>query len=155
MVHTLVVLALGIGVVFVAQRLWQRLRTAQLGARRQLATLEFASLREPLQAEFLQAAAATGKPRGLSWKQCDLDDVQLFATDRVSGELYALVRATIRFEAIAGGDMEEVEAVDNLRCATAIFVYRDGSWTTDGRAAFNLEPPQALQRFQESLQPLG
>ncbi len=154
MVHTITVLAIGVAVVFVAQLIWRRLRSAQLDAKRQLATLEFADWREKLQADFLKAAAATGKPRGLSWKQCDLDDSQLFATDRSSGELYALVRATISFEAIAGGDMEDVEAVGNLRCATAIFAHRNGCWTTDGRAAFNLEPAQALERFQESLQPL-
>lgn len=47
--------------------------------------------------------------------------------------------------------MEDVEAVSNLRCATAIFVHRLGRWTTDGRVVFNLEPPQALERYQASL----
>ncbi len=155
MAYVVKVFAVGIVVVFFSQRLWRRWRTAQQQSKRQLATLEFADLREKLQMEFLQAAAATGKPRGLSWKQCDLDEGQLFATDRVNGELFALVGATISFEAIPGGDMEEVEAVGNLRYATAIFVHRDGQWTTDGRVVFNLEPMQALERFAQSLQPIG
>ncbi len=152
MPHAVIVLAIGIAVVFFTQILWRRLRTAQLQAKRQLATLEFADLREKLQAEFLVAAAATGKPRGLSWKQCDLHDGQLFATDRVNGELYALVGTTVSFEAISGGGMEEVEAVGSLRCATAIFMHRNGVWTTDGRVVFNLEPEQAIEHYEKSLQ---
>ena len=154
MAHTLQVFVLGIAVVFVAQLLWRRWRAAQQRAKRQLAILEFAERRVSLQAEFLQTAGATGKPRGLSWKQCDLHDGPLFATDRVTGELYALIGTTISFEAIPGGGMEDVEAVGNLRAATAVFVYRDDRWTTDGRVVFNLEPEQALEHYQESLQPL-
>jgi len=153
MAHVVKVLVLGIIAVFVSQLLWRRWRVAQQQAKRQLATLEFTDLREALQAEFLTAANATGKPRGLSWKQCDLHEGQLFAIDRVNGELFALVGTTINFEAIPGGGMEDVEAVGNLRCATAVFVHRGGHWTTDGRVVFNLEPPQALEHFQESLQP--
>ena len=50
--------------------------------------------------------------------------------------------------------MEEVEAVGNLRCATAIFMFRDGRWTSEGRAIFNLEPAETLQRYEESLSPI-
>lgn len=155
MTHVATVFAVGLACVVVAQLLWRRWRAAQQRAKRQLAMLEFADLRESLQSEFLTAAAATGKPRGLHWKQCDLADGELFATDRANGDLYALVGATISFEAIPGGEMEDVEAVGNLRCATAIFVHRGGQWTTDGRVAFNLEPEQALDRYEESLQPLA
>ena len=63
--------------------------------------------------------------------------------------------ATISFEAIPGGGMEDVEAVGNLRYATAFFVHRNNAWTTDGRAAFNLEPPEALKHYEKSLQRLG
>ena len=152
MAHVVQVLAIGIAAAFVAQLLWRRWRVAQLRAKRQLATLEFPDLRDSLQKEFLAAAGATGKPRGLSWKQCDLETGQLFATDRSNGELYALVGATISFAAIPGGGMEDVEAVGNLRSATAVFVHRNGRWTTEGRVVFNLDPQQALQHYQESLQ---
>jgi hypothetical protein len=96
---------------------------------------------------FLAAANATGKPRGLRWKSCELQGEPLFATDRSTGEIYALHGATIGFEAIPGGDMEDVEAVDDIRYVTAVFVYRDGQWQTDGRAIFNLEPSQAIERL--------
>lgn len=150
-VHALVI---GAFVVFIAQLLWRRWRTKQKKAKRQLATLEFADSREQLQAEFLEAAGATGKPRGLRWKQCDLHNDELFAVDRATDELYALVGTTVSFEAIPGGGMEDVEAVSSLRAATAVFFHRDGRWTTDGRVVFNHEPPQALERYEESLQPL-
>ena len=146
------VLLIGFVVVLVAQRLWRRWRTAQLGAKRQLATLEFPELLAQLQQEFLQAAQATGKPRGLRWKNCEMHTGELFATDRANGDLYALIGTTVSFEAIEGGGMEEVEAVSNLRAATAIFIHRGGKWTTDGRVVFNLEPEQALAHYQESLQ---
>ncbi len=148
------VLVVGVVVVFIAQLIWRRWRKAQLAAKRQLALLEFGDQREPLQAEFLQAAGATGKPRGLRWKQCELHEGELFATDRANGELYALVGVTVSFEAIPGGGMEDVEAVGSLRAATAIFIHRGGRWTTDGRVVFNHEPEQALERYAESLQPI-
>ena len=44
-------------------------------------------------------AAASGKPRGLTWKQCEFHDDALLAYDRTSGEIYALRGATIEFEA--------------------------------------------------------
>ena len=48
-----------------------------------------------------------------------------YARHRRSGELSAFVSVTIGFEAIEGGDMEDVEAVGNLRAATAVFRRRD------------------------------
>jgi hypothetical protein len=152
MQHLATVFAVSLVAVWLARHLWQRWRRAQLQAQRQLAMLEFPALRAALQTQFMAAAAATGKPRGLRWVRCDLHEGELFATDLANGELYALIGTTIGFEAIAGGGMEEVEAVSNLRCATALFVHRQGDWTTDGRTVFNLEPEQALQHYQQSLQ---
>ncbi len=154
MPHVLMITVLGVVLAIVAGWLWRRWRRDQLSAHQQLAILQFEELRDDLQKDFLKAAAATGKPRGLRWKQCDLSDSRCFAEDLASRELVALLGATISFEAIEGGDMEDVEAVGNLRFATAIFVYRQGKWTTEGRVIFNLEPPQALERFQETLRPI-
>ncbi|MEK6248535.1 MAG: hypothetical protein N2C12_10180, partial [Planctomycetales bacterium] len=55
---------------------------------------------------------------------------------------------TISFEAIEGGGMEEVEAVSNLRAATAVFFMDGDRWDTRGRVIFNLEPAEAIERFQ-------
>lgn len=145
----------GAGLALGAGACWRRWRRAQLAARRQLAMLELDDCRESLVAEFLRAAEATGKPRGLRWKSCAFHDGALFATDRVTGQLYALVGATVGFEAVAGGPMEDVEAVDKLRCVTAVLAHRHGAWTSDGRAVFNHEPQQALERYAESLAPVN
>lgn len=62
-----------------------------------------------------------------------------------------LVGVTIAFEAIVGGGMEEVEAVGNLRAATAVFTWNGREWTTVGRAVFNLEPAEVLERYSTNL----
>jgi hypothetical protein len=128
----------------------RRRRTAAHDDRRRKAMSLFADERRELSTRFRDAAEATGKPRGLRWKAVELDGAPLFAMD-AAGNLYALTGATISFEAIEGGGMEEVEAVGNLRSATAVFVHRDGAWTTDGRVIFNLEPSEALARFEGTL----
>lgn len=107
--------------------------------------------REQLERKFLQAANATGKPRGLRWVECNFQEGALFAYDRTNGDICALRGVTIRFEAIEGGGMEEVEAVGNLRYATAVFNYRKNIWTTDGRAVFNLSPQETLEKYRGSL----
>jgi hypothetical protein len=93
--------------------------------------------------------------RSLGDASCDFHDDVSFASDRATGETYALQGVTIAFEAVVGGDMEDVEAVGNLRCGTAIFVHRNGNWTTDGRAVFNLQPTETLERYRECLVPLS
>ena len=144
----------GGALAIVAGVFWRRWRAAQIAARRQLAALEFRETRDQLAEDFLAAADASGKPRGLRWKSCQLHDDLRLAVDRANGDLLALIGATIGFEAIEGGGMEEVEAVGNLRCVTAVFVYRERKWSTDGRAVFNLQPEQALEHYAESLEPL-
>jgi len=130
-------------------------RRARLASRLSKAVLQYSENRKSLERSFFQAAAASGKPRGLKWKQCDFHEKPLLTRDRSTGEFYSLNGVTVSFEAIAGGDMEDVEAVGNLRCATAVFVYRDGHWTTDGRVIFNLEPHEVLQRYRDSLEPVA
>ncbi|MBX7104945.1 MAG: hypothetical protein K1X57_12740 [Gemmataceae bacterium] len=103
--------------------------------------------RELLEARFLDAAASTGKPKGLEWKDVELDPFIELVRDRASGELLGLSAATIKFAAIAGGPMEGIEAVDNLRYASAVFIFRKSHWHTDGRALFNMHPEEAIRHF--------
>jgi hypothetical protein len=133
---------------------WALLGPARLRQQVARARVQFESRRCDYQRQFLAAASATGKPRGLAWKTCDLHDGLLLARDRATHELIALVSVTISFEAIEGGGMEEVEAVGNLRAATAVFHWNGRDWTTQGRAVFNLEPREALERYGESLEPV-
>jgi hypothetical protein len=136
-----------VGVIFLVHACWRTLR--RLG--RELVTARareaFRLQRERLEAKFFDAAAATGKPRGLRWKECKFETSMEMVRERGTGTLNALVPVTIAFEAIEGGPMEGVEAVGNLRTATAVFAYVRGHWTTAGRAVFNMNPEQTIAHF--------
>jgi hypothetical protein len=108
--------------------------------------------REWLEARFFTLASASGKPRGLTWVDCEFDDDVSFARDRGNGGLRAFVGTTIRFTAIEGGGMEGNENVGRLRAATAVFLLDGDQWTTQGRAIFNLSPVQAIAHFREELE---
>ena len=62
---------------------------------------------------------------------------------------------TISFEAIPGGPMEDVEAVSNLRAATAVFRLAGNRWQTEGRAVFNLNPTEAIAYYRDELEIVG
>ena len=108
--------------------------------------------REWVEARFLTAASNSGRPRGLQWVDCEFDDGVVFARDRHTGMLRAFVGVTISFEAIPGGGMEDVEAVSNLRAATAVFYFDDDAWKTDGRTIFNLNPEETIRHFGSELE---
>ena len=114
--------------------------------------LAFHQQREQLEKEFFDLAGKTGIPRGLVWVRCDFEAEVCFVRERSTGQLQALVPVTIAFEAEVGGGMEEVEAVGNLRAATAVFFYAGDTWATVGRAVFNLNPQQTVEHHQESLE---
>jgi hypothetical protein len=108
--------------------------------------------RDHLAERFFEAASTTGKPRGLRWKDCELGGAAVFARDRASRELQALLSVTIAFEAIEDSEMEDVQAVSNLRNATAVFHFRQGQWRASGRALFNMNPDEALEHFKSQLE---
>jgi hypothetical protein len=107
----------------------------------------FAAQRPALEQAFFAAVARSGKPRGLTWAALEwLPDV-VFVRERSTGDLAALVGVTVRFEAVPGGDMEGVAAVNNLRNACAVLHYHHGHWGTSGRILFNLDPDEVVVRF--------
>lgn len=108
----------------------------------------FEKRRPSLQAAFFQAASQSGKPRGLRWTDCQWSDAIEWVRDRRTGQLLALVGVAISFAAIEGGDMEGVEAVSNLRNASAVFFFHDGDWHTAGHVIFNLNPDEAVEHFK-------
>jgi hypothetical protein len=137
-------------ILYFAWRPYRGMRQEKMLTR---ARREFHLRREQLEAHFVQRAGRSGKPRGLRWVDCEFDDDVTYARDRRSGQLSAFVAATISFEAVEGGGMEEVEAVSNLRAATAVFSFDEKTrWTTDGRAIFNLNPAEAIQYYQANLE---
>ena len=93
-----------------------------------------------------------GKPRGLAWDDWHFEDEAAFATDPDTGQLRAFVSVAIRFRAIEGGGMEDNPNVDNLRDATAVFLFDGRQWTTQGRTVFNLNPLETIERFQHGLE---
>jgi hypothetical protein len=129
-------------------RAWREQREAERARR------DFRRQREVLEAKFFDLAAASGKPRGLRWVDCDWLEAVTFARDRNSGLLTAFVAVNIRFEAVEGGDMEDVAAVGNIRDAAAVFHYQHGQWGTGGRALFNMNPADALDRLQGQFEPV-
>jgi hypothetical protein len=126
---------------------WRRLETIS-------AVNLFHRQRKVLQAQFLDRARAVGKPRGLRWIDCDWIDAVTFARDRKTNLLAAFAGINIRFEAIEGGDMEDVEAVSTIRDAVAVFHFHAGTWGTGGKALFNMNPAEAIDRLVEQFEPL-
>jgi len=139
----------------IAALLWRRVRTRLRRAEYQRYCAEFHLQRERLEAKFVELAGSSGKPRGLRWTDCMFEDEVTYARHRQTGELCAFVGATIAFEAVEGGGMEDVEAVGNLRAATAVFRLDRGRWQTDGRAIFNLNPAEAIAYYQDNLVMIG
>jgi hypothetical protein len=136
--------------VYLFWRPYRHVRQEKLFAR---ARREFHLKREQLEAKFLHLAGDSGKPRGLRWVDCDFENDVTYARDKRNGQLSAFVGVTISFEAVEGGGMEEVEAVGNLRAATAVFGFDERrQWYTDGRAIFNLNPSEAIQYYQANLE---
>ena len=145
----IVVAVLGIVAVTavpLAQR-WQR-REAQQAAKL------FQQQRAQLQVTFLERARAIGKPRGLKWLNCDWLEAVTFARDRQSQLLTAFAGINIHFEAIEGGDMEDVAAVSTVRDAVAVFHFQNGSWGTGGKALFNMNPQEAIERLVAQFEPI-
>jgi hypothetical protein len=99
-----------------------------------------------LQQHFFSIVSQSGKPKGLTWKSCKFDETTIWAIEKQSANLHALLSTIIHFDAIPGGPMEEVEAVGNARIATAIFFYDGDNWDTRGDILFNLEPHEVLTR---------
>jgi hypothetical protein len=108
--------------------------------------------RERLEFRFSQLAAQVFRPRGLDLADCDFEDEVSFARDRHNGRLRAYVAVTIRFQAIEGGGMEDNPNVNNLKAGSAEFRLDASDWGTDGKVHFNVNPVEAIQRYQQELE---
>jgi hypothetical protein len=133
--------------------LWGYLSTRPPSAEE--ARRQFQQQREHLEAKFFQAAATSGRPRGLRWVECEWGDPVTLARDRRTGQLAALVGVTIRFEAVAGSDMEGLPAVGNPRHASAVFFHERGRWLATGRTVFNLSPDEVIEHFGKQFERVG
>ena len=138
----------------IAFSLRKRIRALWWRREARQAAQSFKRHREVLEAKFFDLAAASGKPRGLRWIDIDWLEGVAYARDRPTGLLTAFVAVNIRFEAIAGGDMEDVAAVGNIRDGAAVFHYEHGRWGTGGRTLFNMNPDDALTRLTHQFEPV-
>ncbi len=120
-------------------------RLARQAERLARAQRDFHRQREPLEARFIDRAAARGKPRGLRWVDVDFDDDVVYARDRRTRQLKALVAIEVSFEAVTGGGMEDVENVAKAKAATAEFLHDGVRWTTEGKVYFNLAPSATVK----------
>lgn len=111
--------------------------------------------RERLEARFFDMASVAGKPRDLRWVDCQWLDTVTYARDVKTNQLAAFVAVNISFEAVEGGDMEDVEAVSTVRDAAAVFHYNGGQWGTGGRALFNMNPDDAVARLAGQFESLS
>lgn len=148
---TLIVVA-GAGLTVALWFFWRHRRADQREAVTDLARRQFQQRREWYEARFHTLASQSGKPRGLSWHECEFQKDVVFARQRETGQLQAFVGVLVRFKAIEGGGMEDNPNVNNIRTATAVFSFVDGQWDTHGRTVFNLNPEQTIQHFQHELE---
>jgi hypothetical protein len=130
---------------------WPYLRRYRSANRFERARKRFHLRREWLEVDFLKLASAASTARGHQWRDCEFEDEAFFATDRNTGQLRAFVGLTIYFSAADGGHRDAAE-LTSARAATAVFLFNGRDWGTDGRALFNLNPFEAIERFQHELE---
>jgi hypothetical protein len=147
--------ALALASLLLVALLWRKLRAFSRDVQGERAREMFKLQRERLEAEFLRAAAASGKPRGLRWCECQWEESIEFVRERRTGQIAAIVGVTVRFEAVQGSDMEGVPAVNDLKNASAVFFFHRGQWHTVGKALFNKNPDEAVQHFEGQYERLG
>ena len=114
---------------------------------------QFDDHRTTLEQQFFSKASAAGTPRGLTWLRCEWLPNRVLLRDRTTGGICLLAGVNVAFEAIEGGDMEDVAAVSMIRDASAVFQLTPSGWQTSGRALFNMNPAEALQKLNASYQP--
>ena len=141
--------------VLMAAVAWRPLRSRLRAREVQRAFQQFRLQREHLEAKFFDLASSRGKPRGLRWLDCDWQNSVSFARDVSTGLLTAFLAVNIHFEAIEGGDMEDVEEVSTVRDAAALFHYQSGRWGTGGRALFNMNPEDAVAKLEGQFEPVS
>ncbi len=142
------------GVVWLARRVFGSWTAVRRQAETEDALKQFRMQRELLEAKFFDLARVSGKPRGLKWLDGDWQSEVTFARACDTGLLTAFVGLHIRFEAVEGGDMEGIAAVDTVRDAAAVFHFQRGRWGTNGRVLMNMNPAEAVIRLAGQFAPV-
>src|SRR6266702_3554481 len=89
--------AAAIGLILALRWLWHFAKAVQVERARELFRLQHERFEEML----LKAAAATGKPRGLTWIRCEIIGDAVLARNAARG-IVALVPVVLYFEPVLG-----------------------------------------------------
>ena len=136
---------------------WRRLRAMLKGDNVSAVRARelFEANRASLERAFFETASTSGKPRGLRWLALEWEPGLSLAREKGTGRLSGLVGVNISFEAVEGGDMEDVSAVGLLRNASAVFFLHRGVWHTTGKVIMNLDPDAAIRHFGGQYESVG
>jgi hypothetical protein len=102
----------------------------------------FHQQREWLEARFLKALSALDPEEGLRWEDAHWHDEVLWARDRQTRRLLALIG--VHFDP----DPFDDPLGANPRHATALFEFRKGAWTAEGKVLDELRPAEAVLRHR-------
>lgn len=100
----------------------------------------FHQQREWLEARFITALSRMDAHEGQRWESAQWDDEVLWARDRQTRHLLALV--CVHFEAVP------FDLLAMPRHATALFEYRQGRWHVEGKRLDEIRPDEAVGRNQ-------
>jgi len=139
-------------VVFLGLFVWPRWRSRREAAHLVNARKLFHLRREWLEADFITLARRAIETSEVEWSDCDFDDEAAFATARSNRQLCAFVAVTIYLSRSGEGDEGRTRRSAKRREATAVFHFDGRRWFTEGRAIFNLNPLEAIERFQHELE---
>ena len=134
---------LALAALLLARWVWHLCRAVLAERARELFRLQH----ERFEEQIIAAGAATGLPRGRCWMGCTITGDAVLVRDEVNGGIVALVPVELRFEPVAGSDMEEIPAAREARPATAVFTFARGAWETTGKVVFNHTPDQTVVKF--------
>jgi hypothetical protein len=103
-------------------------------------TADFRANQPRLLADWFRTAADSGRPKGLTWVNCEPLGDPLF------GPGWALLPVMVQFEPTPDGGLEDVTQAKGPRPLVAVFAWKKG-WTTTGRAVFNLTAEQVAAQM--------
>lgn len=104
---------------------------------------EFRCRREWLEASFLAVLGRVDPLERIRWDFATWQDEVIWARDRQTGRLLALVAVHFEFDALF--DLPDHPP----RHATVVFEYARGQWRTDGRRLDEIRPSEAFLRHRQ------
>jgi hypothetical protein len=125
--------------------------------------------REQLEAKFIDLAQVSPNRGTSRWLDCLFDDEVTYVCNKRTNQLSAFVAITVtlpssrpfrEFEQGYSADAAIQEALGfptagTVRLATAIFMFQQDNWMTEGRAIFNMSPAETARFYQHDLKIVG